>query len=356
MIRNNFSTFIPLFFILACILGSCQKPHPAYDVFGPEEFVYDSKFIYEQKKNGIDEMRGQADAELSDNALCPQQNVIGEDDILQITFYHPSRRDLMDSIQLINERRGGIRVTDGKISLPYIKEVSVVGLTLSEAREKIKLQLQNEIADADIFIKFISSKSNVVEFTGVVAHTFIPVDGRKRLYEVLAEARIPPFANLYGSYIIRNDVKLNVDLSQLIKEGDMSQNIVMKGGDKIFIAGPTEQFAMIMGEVPMQTPIPLPRGFIPLKEALGLVRGIPFTGDRKCIQVIRGGIVNPKIYVLSLEFILNEPNNNLLLIPGDMVYVSQAPITKWYLFFNKTNQTLIQLPPTIGIIKHGLSR
>lgn len=356
MQRNSPFTLIPLFLFLICVFGSCQQPYPKYDVFGPEELVYDSKIIYEQKKNELDKLKGKQDEKLSEDALCCRQDVIHEDDILQITFYHPSRRDLMEAIQLINERRGGIRVTDGKISLPCINQVQVAGLTLSEARAEIKQRLRQELEDADVFIKFISRRSNLVEITGVVAHTFIPVDGRKRLYEVLSEAQVPPIANLYGSYVLRDGVKLNIDLSLLIREGDMSQNIVMKGGDKIYVAAPLEESVAMMGELLMQTEIPLLKGYMPLKEALGAVRGIPFTGDKKYIQVIRGGVENPKIYVLSLEYILKEANKNLLLIPGDMVYVSQAPVTQWFLFFEKTNEALIKLPPTVAIIKNECIR
>ena len=45
----------------------------------------------------------------------------------------------------------------------------------------------------------------------------------------------------------RGGIPLKVDLHRLIKEGDMYQNIVMKPGDKIYLADPSEQVALIMG-------------------------------------------------------------------------------------------------------------
>ncbi len=51
------------------------------------------------------------------------------------------------------------------------------------------------------------------------------------------------------SYVVRNGEPLPVDLFKLMNQGDMSQNIVMRGGDKIFIANPRDANVMIMGEV-----------------------------------------------------------------------------------------------------------
>jgi polysaccharide export outer membrane protein len=79
----------------------------------------------------------------------------------------------------------------------------------------------------------------------------------------------------------------------------------------------------------------LPYGFISLREALVTGGGIPFTGNRDCIQVIRGNLINPKIYVLSWEHIVNLPNDSLLLMPGDTIYVTEKPITQWNRFIDQ---------------------
>ena len=60
---------------------------------------------------------------------------------------------------------------------------------------------------------------------------------------------------------------LPVDMNQLMKNGDMSQNIVMQGGDKIYIADASSSTVMMMGEVTHRGLINLPQGFLPLREA-----------------------------------------------------------------------------------------
>ena len=115
----------------------------------------------------------------------------------------------------------------------------------------------------------------------------------------------------------------------------MSQNIVMQGGDKIYIAEPSAASLMVMGEVGRERTIALPNGFMSLRQALAESGGIPFTGDKSYIQIIRGSIARPKIYTVSWEHVIHLPNDSLLLMPGDIVYVAAKPITEWNRFISQ---------------------
>lgn len=291
-------------------------------------------------------MEGVCVDDLPYDAMNEYKDVISEDDILNIAVYHPTRKDLMESINFINQTVGGFKVQRGKIDLPDIPEVFVEGLTLDEARDQIQEEFSKQIQDTEVFLTYQTRLSRKVEMTGLVATDSIPVDGKMRLYEIIAKARIPAHANLYKSYVLRNGEPLNLDLHQLINQGDMSQNIVMRGGDKIFIAPPSDSKVMIMGEVGLARPVDLPYGYMSLREALVQAHGIPYTGDKSNIQVIRGNIPSPKIYCLSWEHIVHLPNDSLLLMPGDTVYVSEKPITKW-------NRFIDQLLPSVSGIQAG---
>jgi polysaccharide export outer membrane protein len=330
-----------IFLILfsAFTLFSCSRPACRYQLHNAEEFVAQSMMINQGGKFTIKEMEGEATQELSDDVLIHYDDRIAEGDVLTIAIFHPTRRDLMDSIQLVNDRMRGFAVTNGMIYVPCIAPVMVVGLTLEEARHVLKERFCEEIDGIEVFLKYRERPKHKVELTGLVETAEIPVDGRVRLYEVLALAQLPPEANLFASYVMRDGCLLKVDIHRLIKEGDMSQNIVMKGGDKIFIAGLQDSTVLVMGEVLHPRPIPLPAGFIPLREALVLAHGIPFTGNKNNIQIIRGGVVCPQIFVVSWDFMLHQPNENLLLIPGDIVYVSQKPITQWNIFLQQLQVT-----------------
>lgn len=334
--------------VLLLSLASCSHPTVCdYPVFGADEFVIDSYKI-RQGKLAILEMEGYEVGVLPCDTMEEYKDTIAEDDLLNIAVYHPKRRDLMDSIQFINQAVGGFHVVKGFVALPDIPPVYVAGLTLEEARLKLQNAFREQIQDVEVFITYQDRLKSKVELTGRVGTPTIPVDGKIRLYEVIAKAHIAPDANLFMSYIMRQGKSLPIDLHQLINQGDMAQNIVMRGGDKIFIASPNDALAMLMGEVFQPGPVALPYGYISLREALVSVGGIPFTGDKRHIQVIRGNLPCPKIYCLAWEHIIHLPNDSLLIMPGDTIYVSAKPITEW-------NRFIEQLLPTAGFVQVGHS-
>lgn len=334
--------FMPCWILLLLLtLCSCSRPCYRYDIFGADEFVIDSYKI-RQGKLAILDMEGIDLGDFPCDAMDEYLDVIAEDDILNIAIYHPKRRDIMEAIQFINEHVG-FRVSEGKVEFPDIPPVEVEGLTLEDARQAIQDRYQEHIQDIEVFMNYRNRLSRKVELTGAVSTPVIPVDGKIRLYEVLAVAKVPNNANFFKSYVVREGVQIPIDLYKLMNLGDMTQNIVMRGGDRIFIASPSDTTVMIMGEVASPRAVNLPYGFISLREALVSAGGIPFTGNRDCIQVIRGNLQNPKIYVLSWDHIIHLPNDSLLLMPGDTVYVSEKPITQWNRFIDQL------LPSCLGV-------
>lgn len=330
---------------LLVVLTGCASPCFDYPVMGADEFVIDSYKI-KQGKLAILEMEGYDVDELPECAMEEYKDVIAEDDILNLAIFHPTRKDLVDSIQFINQSVGGFRVTLGRVDIPDIQPVPVAGLTLDEARDRIEAEFNNQIKDVEVFLTYRDRLIRKVELAGLVQTPTVPVDGKIRLYEVISKAHIAADANLFMSYVMRDGKPLAIDLHQLINEGDMCQNIVMRGGDKIYIAAPSDAKVMLMGEVGEPKAVNLPYGSISLREALVKAEGIPFTGDRDRIQVIRGNLLAPKIYVLSWQHIIHLPNDSLLLMPGDTVYVSAKAITEW-------NRFISQLFPSLDGVLNG---
>lgn len=327
--------FLSLLLLLAVLTGcepSCTTC--GCNVVGVDEFVIDSYRI-RQGKLAIHEMEGRCIGELPCDAMEEYEDVITEDDVLNIVLYHPTRQDLMESIEMINEKGGGFRVHKGLAHFPDIPPVYVEGLTLEQAKAKMEEEFHKEIQHVQVFITYKSRLRSKIDLIGLVNQHTLPVDGKMRLYEAVSKAKISPEANLYMSYVVRDGKQLPIDLHKLVHHGELDQDIVMREGDKVFIAKGNDARVTVMGEVGVPTAVSLPYGAISLREALVEARGIPFTGDKQCIQVIRGNIPCPKIYLLSWCHIINLPNESLLLMPGDTVYVSEKPITKWNRFIDQ---------------------
>lgn len=331
------------FFLFACatIAMACctNPPYRGSDVLGAEDFVMDSYRIREGKC-AVLSMEGRPCAEVQPELLQEYEDVINDGDVLQIAVYHPSRTDLVESVQRIGQLVG-YRVTDKKIYLPDLPPVEVEGLTLQQAKEKIECLYREQIKDVYIFISYKERMVRKVELAGMVQVPSIPVNGRLRLFEALSIAKVPTNANLFKSYICRDSSLLPVDLYKLLKEGDMTQNVVLRGGDKIYVADPSSSTLMVLGEVGKERVVDVPDGFMTLRKAIAEAGGILATGNKSYIQVIRGNILQPKIYTLNWEHVVRLPNDSMLLIPGDIVYVAARPLTEWNRFVNDLLPTFI---------------
>jgi len=322
-----------LMILLLLITGCSTHPYSDRDHYGADAFVLDSYQIREGKYS-ILEFEGRPLETLDPKLLCDYRDEIEDGDVLKIVLYHPTRHDLVKSIQMISDAIG-FRVSDGKVRLPDLAPVEVGNLTLSEAQASIEKAYSHEIEDVDVYLSYRARLERKVELAGLVQISEIPTDGKMRLFDVISKAKIPPNANLFKSYVIREGRPLPVDMNRLIKLGDMGQNIVMHPSDKIYIASEMAANVMVMGEVGKPGTLPLLGGYLPLREALAQSGGILFTGDKGYIQVIRGNLIKPKIYTLHWQHIIRLPTSSMLLMPGDIVYVAATPITEWNRFISQ---------------------
>jgi polysaccharide export outer membrane protein len=330
-----------LLFLLVLMVACTNPPYRGRDVLGADEFVMDSYKIREGKLS-ILQMEGKSSEELSTAMLEDYEDTIHDGDILQVAINHPSRKDLAESVDQIGQTVG-FSVTNGMLQLPDLEPIEVDGLTLGEARALIQERYREQIRGIDVFLAYKDRKERKVELAGLVSVPSVPVDGKRRLFETLAIAKVPTNANLFKSYVVRENQMLPVDLYKLLKEGDMKQNVVMRGGDKVYIADPCASNLMVLGEVGKEGIFGIPDGFMTLRQALAEAGGITSSGDRSYIQVIRGNIQHPKIYTLNWQHVVRLPNDSMLLIPGDIVYVAATPVTEWNRFVNQLLPTFIAL-------------
>lgn len=323
-----------IFYILFAslfVLQGCTPPVYHETTYGLDDFIADSSQISQGKWSILKLEQDACDSLPLLNEPCDETIMDGDE--LTIALHHPNRQDHVRAFQKINQANGYI-VCDGHVCLPHLGSIEAGGLTLKELRAKVQHAYQEQLPGGQIFINYKRKSKPYVQIIGA-RQSMIPINGKTRLNEVLAKAGIPSSSNLFKSSVMREGKQLPIDLYQLIHAGNQDQNIVMQRGDQIFIAHASDASVMITGEVPAPALIPVPYGFITLREAIASAGGISFTGDRACIGVIRGDFVRPKVYCLNWRDIEHITNQSLLLIPGDVVVVSEKPITQWNRFINQ---------------------
>ncbi|HOK03889.1 MAG TPA: SLBB domain-containing protein [Victivallales bacterium] len=138
-------------------------------------------------------------------------------------------------------------------------------------------------------------------------------------------------ANLNSAYISRNGEKLNVNLDKLLREGDMTQNILLKAGDFIYFPESDTSNIIVLGEVKNPNIIPFTRN-ISLLEALSRCGGFTEKAQKGTVIVLRvDGEKNTVMKKVDLEAILygKENASGLALKGGDIVFVPEQGLSEY---------------------------
>jgi|Deesub1362B_J571_1020462.scaffolds.fasta_scaffold04842_1 protein-tyrosine phosphatase len=242
---------------------------------------------------------------------------IGPDDVLHVIIWTDGNLD-MDVV---------VR-TDGKISLPLVGEVQAAGLEISELESRLRRKYSSYIENPQVTVTLKEANSLKVFITGAVkVPTYaagpitsgFPLRGDRRLLTALSQVEILPDADLSEAYIVRGEIIIPVDLSRLLKDGDMTQNVLLKPADTIVIPGSLKEVT-ILGEVENPGRYRVKRRTT-LLDALAKAGGIKReTAALDLSYVERGGEVLPVDFKRLID--LNDLDQNILLENDDIVHIA----------------------------------
>jgi polysaccharide biosynthesis/export protein len=157
--------------------------------------------------------------------------VIGEGDVLQIVVW--GERDA--SVPSMTVR------TDGKITMPLIKEVQVAGLTPAQAEAIIQEQLSKVIKTADVTVIVSQINSKKIYLTGAVKREGpLRYSYRMTVLQAISEAGgLTDYAKRKKIYILHNEngreYKLPFDYAAVLRGEHTEQNILLSPGDHIVV-------------------------------------------------------------------------------------------------------------------------
>lgn len=130
---------------------------------------------------------------------------------------------------------------DGKITIPLIKEISISGMTPTEAEKYITGRLSQVITDVDVtvIVKEIHSKKvyliGAVKREGPMAYTY-----RMNVMQALSEAGgLTDYAKRKRIYVLRTekgkDYRFPFDYDAVLKGEHMEMNIPLLPGDTLVV-------------------------------------------------------------------------------------------------------------------------
>ena len=261
---------------------------------------------------------------------------IGVGDILSIVVWdHPELTAPFGSFNNVKDQGNVVR-EDGSIFYPFVGDLAVEGKTARDVQKELASKLSNFIESPQLDVRIVTYRSQRFFVTGMVEKpgTFPVTDVPVRVVEALGLAGgLQPEADLFDVTLSRGNASFNIPLFDILYEGKVSGNALLKNGDVLHIAPNELRRVFVMGEVVRPSTLPMTNRRMSLTQALGEVGGIQEArADGRGIYVIRNSEFKDLIDVYQLD--TSEAwalalGDEFVLQPRDIVYVSAAPITRW---------------------------
>lgn len=129
---------------------------------------------------------------------------------------------------------------DGMISVPLLDDVPAAGLTPMQLSGVLSEKLRKYVVAPRVTVVVTQIKPQRVYVLGEVLHTGpVSLLPNMTVLQALATAGLTQFANAKDIYLLRTEEgqqkKIAFNYRQVIKGGDVSQNIPLKPGDTIVV-------------------------------------------------------------------------------------------------------------------------
>ena len=269
----------------------------------------------------------------------PEAYRIGAGDVLYITVWeHPELTVPAGAQQQLNAA-GRLVQGDGTLFYPYVGKIDAAGMTPTELRDELASKLARYVESPQVDVSILTYASQRVWVTGATARpavvplTVVPLT----LHDAVGNAGFNPAeADLSGVRMTRDGVTYTLDMASL-----RGNPIYLKANDHIYIPFLDAKEVFVVGEVNLPGAQNFKTGSISLSQALGRSRGLAqATSNGNAVYVIRGSgdlqarpsvvyqleAANPAAFAVASQFEL---------LPGDVVFVGSAGITRWSRFVNQ---------------------
>ena len=232
------------------------------------------------------------------------------------------------------EEQPGLVVDErGVVHVPLAGDVQVGGVPLTQAEQALETALRQYDRTVRVSILLTDPAGHGATVIGAVSEPgrFTVTPGM-RLADLLAVAGGPQRneeeavgfsgADLGGSRLVRNGEALPVSLT-LALNGDPRHNVRVRPGDVLYVPADLQRLVSVLGQV-RDSQVMQHRPGMRITQALALAGGVTRDGNWGDVRVIRGDSEHPRVYQASVADIVDGRSPDVVLAPGDIVYVASA--------------------------------
>jgi len=170
-------------------------------------------------------------AKPADEPRVSTEFVIGPEDVLGVWVWHEP-----DFTRSVSVR------PDGKIGLPFLKEIKAAGLTTSELADRIKEEAKRLLADPEVSVTVEEIHSQVVNLLGAVGHPGVYTLGSPTtVIDLLARAGgFTEFAKKDQILILRGQgpfmsTRFVFNYNEFLNNKNYQQNMELKNQDTVIV-------------------------------------------------------------------------------------------------------------------------
>lgn len=263
--------------------------------------------------------------QFSQNAddLMRQEYKVGRADLLEISVFQV---DALNTRARVNAK--------GQIMLPLLGVLDVEGKPVSAIESMIRDRLAADyIRDPQVSVFIAEYRSSEVAVSGAVSNPAVYSLKRPRtLLEVLTMAGGLTTDAGYKAHVqtkklnpdtgAREPVNLVVDLRELTSNFELNRQLVLTGGDSIFVA--KAGFVYVQGAVGKPGAYAA-RGGINVLKAVTQAGGAKFEAAKDEVRVYRAGAGEQgQTFMIDLDEIREHPQKDIALQDGDIVLVGRS--------------------------------
>lgn len=227
---------------------------------------------------------------------------------------------------------------DGTLTFKLVGDVAVAGKSIPEATEAMESSLRQYIRFPKVSLIPYELKNSSFTIIGKVDKPGVYYfDADTHVAEAIALAgglsigifqnNTVELADLEHSFVKRGDRILPINFMELVHGGNMNMNVPLADGDYIYIPSAMSREVYVIGEVNQP-------GYFGYRENTSLARILTYAGGMKntastVVYVLRGNLVSPKIYEVSIDHILKGVTRDFKLEPNDIIYAPKSPLGSW---------------------------
>ncbi len=225
---------------------------------------------------------------------------------------------------------------DGMIYYNLAGGIRAEGLTQPEFGKKLTEALKRDYTNPLVNVSLVEVRSRRYWILGRVFKPGIfPLRQPTTLLEAISQSgglftssfsgSTEELADLSNSVVIRNGDILPVNFEKLIKSGDTSQNIYLQHNDFIYLPSSTSSTVLLLGAVTAPQAIGY-KDSLTLVDCIAQGKGPAKDAYLDQVVIVRGSLQKASAATVNLKAILTGKETNVLLQPGDIVWIPRRPL------------------------------